>query len=170
MKLTMNPQLDSRLEAVDTIRIDWEAFKKALKRNYFSDAYYGQRQDRNFVLRLYPSFETTMDAEYYESVYGRHYDSQWDEKPFHMQPELFLLEASDTWGLRHVEWPTERSVKDHCSPKEIEEEGGIEESLSTARDIFWDEVKYSLPDEIDLGIFTHGPGTVANIEWTNLDT
>jgi len=166
----MHLQQDSRLKAVGTVRIDWEAFKKALKRNYFSDEYYGQRQDRSFVLRLYPPFETTMNAQYYESMQGRHYNDEWDNKPFHMQPELFLVEASDAWQTHHVEWPTERSVRNHCTPKEIEAEGGIEESLSIARDIFWDEVRYALPDQIDLGIFTHGPsGDVVDIEWTNLD-
>lgn len=28
-----------------------------------------------------------MEAEYYESEQGRHYDNNWNEKPFHIIPE-----------------------------------------------------------------------------------
>lgn len=148
MAREMPPQTDPRLETVETITIPFETFKKALKRNYLGES---TRHDRNYVLRLYPPFEAEMEAEYYESEQGRHYDNNWDEKPFHIQPELLIMEGTER-GFRGIcEWPTEANTRHALTEEEIEEEGGIEEAVETGRDIFWDEVKYDLPETFNLG-------------------
>lgn len=160
---------DERLEKVEQITIDWEVFKKTLKRNYLSNDYYKMRQDRSFVLRLYPPFEAEMEVEYYESMQGRHYDSNWDEKPFHINPELIILAGTnEIFGSTIPDYPTENQLKNTLSEEDIEDEGGIEESLKISRGIFWDEVKHILPDSFDLGS-CHGAGSYkVDINWTNL--
>jgi len=162
----MSMKRDTRLEKVDRIRIDWDTFKKALERNYLSPEYEYQRQDKTYVLRLYPPFESEMDAEYYVSEQGVHYNSDWDEKPFHMKPELFVLEGTDKGFRGIVNYDTETDVRNALTDEQIEEEGGIEQSLQIAHEIFWDELKSIRPDEIDLGHFTPGPsGYTVEIDW-----
>jgi len=162
----MNMKPDPRLEKVEQITINWETFKKTLERNYLSPDYERQRQDRTFVLRLYPPFDTEMDVEYYESMQGRHYDNNWDEKPFHMRPELFILEGTEQGFHGVVNYDDEYDIKNALTEEEIEEEGGIENALETSHEIFWDELRHDRPNEIDLGIFTPGPnGYTVGIEW-----
>jgi len=147
-EMTDDPQTDTRLEKVETVTISFETFKKALKRNYLGERH---RRDRSYVLRLYPPFEAEMEAEYYESEQGRHYDSNWNEKPFHIAPELLILEGTER-GFRGIcEWPTEANTRDALTEREIEEDGGIEEAVEIGREIFWDEVKHDLPETFNLG-------------------
>lgn len=157
-----DPMTDDRLAKVETVTIPFETFKKALKRNYLGDR---DRWDRSFVLRLYPPFEAEMEAEYYESEQGRHYNNDWDEKPFHIKPELLILEGTDL-GFRSIcDPPEEWQIKRDLTDEQIEEEGGLEASMQIAWDIFWDELKTILPDRFDLGC-VHGFGTYyVDIEW-----
>lgn len=161
---------DDRLDKVETVIIDWETFTKTLERNYLSDEYYRQRQDRTFVLRLYPPFESEMEAEYYESEQGRHYNSEWDEKPFHIRPELLILEGNNGGFRTIVDYPSEQSVRHHLTEEEIEDDGGIEESLKIGREMFWDELKTVLPDQFNLAKATGVPQNyTVDIEWKNVD-
>lgn len=161
------PQVDERLEKVETVTIDFETFKKAFKRNYLQPDRTMFEHSHTFVLRLYPPFEAKMEAQYYESEQGRHYNNEWNEKPFHLKPELLILEGYD--GLFNEEWPTEQNTRSHLTEEEIEESGGIEAVVEEGREIFWDEVKYYLPEEFDLG-HQHGlRGYTVDIEWTNMD-
>jgi len=153
---------DERLEKVDEVTIEFETFKKALKRNYLSEP---DRWGRSYVLRLYPPFESEMEAEYYESEQGVHYDSNWNEKPFHIPPELIVLEGVNNGFNGLVNWPTEYSVRNHLTDEEIEEEGGIEESLSIGREIFWDELEASLPDTFNLGCVNGYSIHKAKLNW-----
>ena len=147
-EITHDPQTDTRLEKVETVTISFETFKKALKRNYLGERH---RSDRSYVLRLYPPFEAGMEAEYYESEQGRHYNNEWNEKPLHISPELLILEGTDR-GFRGIyEWPTEANTRNALTEEKIEEAGGIEEAVEIEREIFWDEVKHSLPETFDLG-------------------
>jgi hypothetical protein len=157
---------DERLEAVERITIPFGVFKKALRRNYLGEP---RRHDRSYVLRLYPEYTAEMEVEYYESEQGRHYDSNWSAKPFHIPPELIILESPGD-GLRSVvNWPTEASVRSALSDEEISEEGGIDESVRIAREIFWDELKFILPDTFDLAR-VHGFGSYpVELNWTGLD-
>lgn len=136
------PRIDERLEKVETVHIDFETYKKALKRNYLEDNNY---HDRSFVLRLYPPFEAEMEADYYESVQGQHYNNDWDEKPYHITPELLILEGSDSSFRNIVEWPTEHNTRSALDDDVIEEEG-MENLLEESREMFWDELKTILPD------------------------
>lgn len=163
---TTPPQIDERLEQVDTVSIDWPVFKKTLRRNYLSPP---GRDSRSYVLRLYPPFEAEMQAEYYESEQGRHYDSEWSEKPFHVKPELIVLEGLDR-GFRAVpEWPTEATVRNALTEEEIAADGGIEEAVETSREVFWQELKHQLPTSFDLG-HVHGLRPyVVDLDWQGLD-
>ena len=160
------PQIDERLEKVETVQIDFETFKKALKRNYLGESH---RHDRSFVLRLYPPFEAEMEAEYYESEQGRHYDNNWSEKPFHIQPELLILESPGEGFRSIVNYSTEASIRDALTEEQIAEEGGIEASLEIGREIFWGELETILPDRFDLGA-VHGlrPYEV-DVEWLGVE-
>lgn len=156
------PRTDDRLEKVEEITISFETFKKALKRNYLGERH---RRDRSYVLRLYPPFEAEMEAEYYESEQGRHYDSNWNEKPFHIPPELLILEGTER-GFRGIcEWPTEANTRHALSEEEIEEDGGIEKAVEIGREVFWDEVKHDLPETFNLGR-VHGVGNyTVELNW-----
>lgn len=164
LTMTTPPQVDKRLEKVEQVTIDFETFKKAFKYNYLGES---NRHDRSYVLRLYPPFEAEMEAEYYESFQGQHYNNEWDEKPFHLTPELLILEGYD--GVFNEGWPTEQTTRNHLTEDEIEDSGGIETAIQEGREIFWNEVKYYLPDEFDLG-HQHGlRGYTVDIKWTNMD-
>ena len=147
-------QRDERLEKVEKIIIDWETFKKTLRLNYLEDNNY---HDRSFVLRLYPPFEAEMEAEYYESMQGRHYNNEWDEKPFHIKPELILLEGCEGNPLRWNEFPTERNTR-NALDDEIIEENEIGELVEEGREVFWSDIKYELPETFNLGK-VHGFGS-----------
>jgi hypothetical protein len=163
-------QRDSRLEKVKTITIDWDTFKKTLKRNYLDPDYERQRQNRSYVLQLYPPFEATMEARYYVSEQGRHYDSDWDEKPVHLKPELFILESTGRSFRLIVEYPTAQNTRNALRDEEIEEMGGIEEAVAEGRELFWDELKTILPEQVNIGQFIGGHTNYpVDVEWTNLD-
>jgi hypothetical protein len=157
-------QKDERLEKVEQITINWETFKKALKRNYLDPDYEYERQDRTFVLRLYPPFEAQMEVEYYESRQGRHYNNEWEEKPFHIRPEIILLEVCDINRLRWNEYPTETNTR-HALSGEVVEENDIEELVQEGREVFWSDLRYSLPNTFNLGR-VHGFGSYpVEINW-----
>lgn len=147
-EMSHDTMIDTRLEKVETVTISFETFKKALKRNYLGERH---RNDRSYVLRLYPPFEAEMEAEYYESEQGRHYDSNWDEKPFHIPPELIILEGTERGFRGIVDAPEEWQIHQALSEEQIEEEGGIEAAMDEAWEIFWDDVEYNLPETFDLG-------------------
>lgn len=155
-------QKDSRLEKVEQITIDFETFKKALARNYLGES---NKTDRSFVLRLYPPFEAEMEVEYYESMQGRHYNSEWDEKPFHIPPELLILEGDGGNFRDVVNYPEEWEIRRAFTEEEIEEEGGIEKSMQIGKEMFWDELKTILPKTFNLGN-VHGFGSYSvEINW-----
>lgn len=156
---------DPRLEKVEQITIDWETFKKALRRNYLDSDYINRYRDRSFVLRLYPPFNTEMEVEYYESMQGRHYNNEWDEKPFHINPELILLEGCDSNPFRWVEWPNEQNTRDALTDDEIENEGGIEKAVEEGREFFWNELRHDLPDSINLGKIQGHSNYPVDINW-----
>lgn len=157
-----NPQQDSRLEKVEQITIDFEAFKKALSYNYLGEA---NRHDRSFVLRLYPPFEASMVAEYYESVQGRHYDNNWDETPFHINPELLILEGNGGNFRDIVNYPEEWQIKQALTEEEIQEEGGVEDCMENSKQMFWEELKTILPETFDLGMVNGLGNYEVEIEW-----
>ncbi len=156
---TMN-QTDERLEKVERIVIPFEMFKKTLKRNYLGEP---DRWGRSYVLRLYPPFEEEMEVEYYESEKGRHYDNNWNEKPFHIRPELIIFEGIE--GKFKPEWPTETTERSHLTEEEIQEAGGIDAALEESREWFWNELKYDLPDSFDLGNVQGVGSYPVELEW-----
>jgi len=141
-------QKDERLEKVEQITINFETFKKALARNYLGES---NKRDRSYVLRLYPPFESEMEAEYYESMQGRHYDNNWNEKPFHTRPELLIVEGDGGNFRDIVNYPEEWEVRQALTNEQIEEEGGIEEAMEVGKEMFWEELKTILPETFDLG-------------------
>jgi len=161
-------QKDERIEKVEQVTIDFEVFKKALAHNYLGKG--KSYHDRSFVLRLMPPFEAEMEVEYHESRQGRHYDNNWNEKPYHILPELILLEGTETGTnpFRWIEYPTEQTERQHLTEQEIEELGGIEECVEKGREIYWDEIKGFLPDTFELGISTGYHSKEVEINWTNL--
>jgi len=161
-------QKDSRLDKVEQIIIDFEAFKKAVAYNYLGKG--KTYHDRNFVLCLMPPFDAEMRAEYYESRQGRHYDSNWNEKPHHIKPELILLEGTEagTNPFKWIQYPTEQTERKHLTEQEIEDMGGIEECVKQSREIYWDEIKGFLPDTFQLGISTGYHSKEVQINWTNV--
>ncbi|MFD1527312.1 hypothetical protein [Halolamina salina] len=160
-------QIDDRLAKVEKITISFETFKKALKRNFLDEP---DRWGRSYVLRLYPPFEAEMEAEYYESEQGVHYNDEWNEKPIHISPETIMLEETDffsTYG--GVEWPTEANTRSEFSEEEIEEGGGIEKFVEEGRRIFWEELKHSLPEEFDIGRVSHYAPHTVELEWEDVE-
>lgn len=158
-------QKDERLERVEQITINFETFKKALKRNYLDPNYTNRYHDRSFVLRLYPPFESEMEAEYYESMQGRHYNNNWNEKPYHIKPELMLMHGcgSDPF-IKIVEYPTKENTR-WTLDDEILDDNDIEDLVDEGREIFWSELKNLLPDTVDLGR-VHGYGSYpVEINW-----
>lgn len=155
--------VDDRLAKIETLTISFETFKKALKRNYLGEP---DQWGRSYVLRLYPPFEAEMEADYYESEQGTHYNNEWDEKPVHINPEYLIREGTDSGFRGIVQWPTTANTRDALSEDDIEEMGGIETALEEGREIFWHELRHSLPDEIDLGQLGYPYGShVVDIEW-----
>ena len=155
-------QKDERLEKVEQITINFETFKKALARNYLGES---NKTDRSFVLRLYPSFKSEMEVEYYESVQGRHYNSEWNEKPFHIPPELLVLEGDGGNFRDIVNYPEEWEVRQALTEEQIEEEGGIEEAMQVGKEMFWEELKTILPEAFDLGRVHGLGGYPVDINW-----
>lgn len=160
---------DERLEKVEQITIDFQEFKKALKRNYLSNDYYSQRHNRSFVLRLYPSFEAEMRAEYYESQHGTRYDNNWSEKPYHIKPEIILLEGCDKNPFKSVQWPTKSNLKNNILDEDLEDLD-LDEELERSREFFWNEIKSFLPEKFNLAKCNHSlSGYAVKINWTNLE-
>ena len=159
---------DERFEKVEQITIDFEVFKKALTRNYLEPANTMFEQQHSFVLRLYPPFKAEMEAQYYESQQGRHYDSNWSEKPYHILPEMIILEGNGGNFNDIVNYPDEAEVRQCLTEEEIEEEGGIEESLKVGREIFWNEMKTILPGKFNLGLSSGYTSKQVDINWVNL--
>lgn len=165
----MNPQNDERLEKVEQVTIDFEVFKKALIRNYLSDP---DRWGRTYVLRLYPPFDSQMEVEYYESEQGRHYNNDWDEKPFHIRPELLILESNNTtrnFFNRH-QWPTEIDQKGLIQqgyPDIEPTEENIQEFVEEGREWYWNEMVAVLPSKFNLGVCGPHGNCVVEIDWTN---
>jgi len=157
-----NPRTDSRLEKVETVRIPFDQFKKALARNYLGES---NRHDRSFVLRLYPPFEATMTAEYYESEQGRHYNNEWDEKPFHINPELLILEGGGGSFRDIVNYPEEYEVRNALTDEQIEAEGGIDEAMKVSKEMFWDELRTILPETFNLGVVQGHMTYSVDVEW-----
>lgn len=168
--MTNGPQTDERLEKVEKVRIDFETFKKALVRNYLSDnnKWYKMRQDRTFVLRLCPPFGSEMETEYYESMQGRHYNNEWNEKPFHIRPEIILLEGCDNQVLRWNEWPNETNTRNALTQEKLEE-NDIEDLVEEGREIFWDDVKHSLPESFNLGKVRGFGSYEVELIWENIE-
>lgn len=167
----MNPQNDERLEQIEQITIDFEVFKKALRRNYLEEP---DRWGRTFVLRLYPPFESEMEAEYYESEQGRHYNNEWDEKPFHIRPELLILESPENEGnfFNNHRWPTvvnqKRLIEQDFPDVELTEKN-VEVFLEEGREWYWNEMKSILSEQFNLGgCVSHGDYPV-EINWTNVE-
>lgn len=156
------PQVDERLEKVNEVAINFSTFKKALKRNYLGEA---TRRDRSYVLRLYPPFEAEMGAEYYESRQGVHYDSNWDEEPFHIAPELLVLEGGKGEFRSIVDWEDSTTIGKHRTDDEIQEAGGKEAVLNEAHEMFWDELKTVLPETFDLGRINNLNSYEVKINW-----
>lgn len=152
----------SRYEKVGTITINFETFKKALKRNYLD---YDDQWGRRYVLRLYPPFESEMEAEYYESEQGVHYDNNWDEKPLHIQPQIIIHDGRQGGFHGIVEWPTEANTRNALTDDEIEECGGVEAAVEEGREIFWHELKHSLPETFNLGGVDGYTSHEVDIEW-----
>lgn len=145
----MNDQYtDARLEKVETVTINFETFKKALRRNYLED---NNIHDRTFVLRLYPPFEAEMEAEYYESVKGQHYNNEWEEKPVHISPEWIIMEETPRGFNSIINWDTVYTIESNFSEETIEERGGVQDFLRESHEMFWDELKTILPETMDLG-------------------
>lgn len=165
------PQVDERLEKVQTVVIPWDTYKKTLRRNYLDPDYTDRYHDRSFVLRLYPPFEAEMTVEYYESMQGRHYDNNWSEKPLHIRPEIILLEGCDGNPFRWVAWPTEANTKAELPDNEREtiSDEQLQEYVDEGREIFWDELKADLPETFDLGC-VHGVGSYpVELRWENVE-
>jgi len=167
MTMVTPPQVDERLEKVGTVIIDFDTFKKTLKRSYLREE--RDRWGRSYMLRLMPPFKSEMEAEYYEKQQGVHYDSNWNEKPFHIPPAILILEGKNGGFNNIVNWPTKSSVRFNLTEEQIEEDGGIEESLKIGREIFWGELKTVLPESFDLGKI-HGINTyTVDIVWEGVD-
>jgi len=162
----MTYQKDERLEKVEQITINFDVFKKALKRSYLREE--RDRWGRSYVLRLMPPFESEMNAKYYESEQGVHYDNNWNEKPFHIPPAILILEGNGGNFYDIVNYPEEWQIRQTLSDEKIEEEGGIEECMKISKEMFWDELKTILPETFNLGNI-HGVGSYeVEINWVNL--
>jgi len=144
-------QKDKRLEKVETVVINFDTFKKALSRNYLGER---NNHDRSYVLRLYPPFEAEMRAEYYESVQGRHYDSNWDEKPLHIQPELLILEGNNGNFRDIVKYPEEWQIQQNLT-----------EVMSKSKEMYWDEIKTIIPKTFNLGCINMSGSYPIAINW-----
>ncbi|WP_435065904.1 hypothetical protein [Halobaculum sp. EA56] len=157
---------DERVAAVETIRIRWEDFKKALRNNYLTDT--DRRRGGNTVLRLNPGrggFSEAEEAETYFSESGVHYASDWPAKPIHIRPHT-IIETGRERGFRGlVEWPTRGNTRSALSEEEIEEIGGIDAAVEESREIYWEELRHSLPDTFDLGRQLGPEGKHVEIEW-----
>lgn len=158
---------NNKLQKVEQITIDWEVFKKALRRNYLEEDSTMFEHSHSFVLRLYPPFESEMEAEYHESEQGTHYMPDWNEKPHHINPETILLEGCDSNPFRYSEWPTRTNTK-HNLPEDVIENNDIDELVEEAREIFWSDLKGKLPEKYTLGFLPESSSEV-EINWVNLD-
>lgn len=152
----MNMQ-DSRLEKVEAVTIPFEEFQKALKRNYL-DERTAMNNRQSHVLRLYPPFNPEMEVEYYVSKQGRHYNSDWNEKPFHITPELIVY---DELG-KVCEWPTRANTREFV-PEGDEE--SLERAVEEGRNIFWSDLERILPETFDLNAGHPGPSYTVDLEW-----
>jgi len=161
---TTDELADDRLEAVETITIDWAEFKKALKLDYLAPI----NRSRHNVLRLTPPFETEMTATYYESQQGTYYPPEMDPKPLHIRPHAIIQEGRDRGFRDLINWPTKASVRDVLREEEIQDSGGIEAALDESRAIYWEELRHSLPDSFRYHT-TAGRAYELSIEWEGLD-
>lgn len=167
-----DPMTDDRLEAVGTIRIEWETFRDTLWRNYLDENL--AMNSNSYVLRLSPPFEAEMEADKHVSQKGNFYPPEMSPKPIHIRPERIIQEGLDRGfnapGL--VEWPTRSNTSDALTEDELEDyEGGLDAAVEEAREVFWGELKHSRPTEIDLGrlVQSHGGSHVVAIEWIDED-
>jgi hypothetical protein len=85
---------DNRLNKIETIHVTRDAIDRVISAREDDDL----RDERTPVLRLYPPFEAEMEVEYHESVTGRHYNSDWDEKPIHIPPNVVMEDLAGAGG------------------------------------------------------------------------
>lgn len=163
--MTMESQTDARLEQVEQITIAWDDFKKALKRNYLTD---GTDRSRSNVLRLSPPFAAEMEASYFESEQGMHYPPEMDPKPVHIAPEVIIREGRERGFRDLINWPTRHNATDALTDEEVEEAGGVEAVVEQSREIFWDELRHSLPDSFTYTATPDADYEIA-INWAGLD-
>jgi len=162
---TADELADDRLEVVETITIAWDDFKRALKRDYLTD---GTDRSRQNVLRLSPPFEGEMDATYFESEQGTYYSPEMDPKPVHIRPHTIIQEGRDRGFRDLINWPTKATTRNALREEEIEDAGGIDAALAESREIFWNELRHSLPDSFRYHT-TAGRAYELSIEWEGLD-
>lgn len=157
---------DERLAAVETLRIRWDDFKKALRNNWLTDTDRGR--GGNTVLRLSPGrkgFRETMTAETYFSEQGVRYDSNWEQEPIHIRPHLILETGLDRGTRGLMEWPEQWHIENNFSEEEIEEMGGIEKALDEEREFWWGELRAQLPTEFDVSSSYPMKSKQVDIEW-----
>lgn len=156
---------DARLETVDEITIDWSDYKKALRRDYLTD---GTDRSRRNVLRLSAPFEAEMDATYFESEQGTRYAPEVDPKPVHIRPHTIIEDGRDRGFRDLITWPTRHNATDALTDAEVEEAGGVDAVVEQSRDIYWDELRHSLPDSFRYHTVA-GRAYEIDINWTGLD-
>lgn len=164
-RATADELTDDRLEAAETITIEWDDFKRALKRDYLTD---GTDRSRHNVLRLSPPFEAEMTATYFESEQGTYYPPEMDPKPVHIRPHTIIQEGRDRGFRGLITWPTRHNATDALTDAEVEEAGGVDAVIEQSREIYWEELRHNLPDSFR---YHATPDHVyeINIEWVGLD-
>jgi hypothetical protein len=143
----MRHSSDDRLDGVETVTVDWESFKKALKRSYLDPSF--TDTDFKYRLRLTPPFESEMKAEYDQCRLGSHIRYEDSARPWTFNPQQ-VIESSET-GFRGLpRWPTERNVKQALADDKIEDIGGVDKAVAESRELFWNAVRHAMPETIDL--------------------
>lgn len=154
---------DERVAGVETVRIHWEDFKTALRNDHLTDT--DRQRGGHTVLRLRAPFDGTVEAETHFSEQGRHYSRDVDPKPIHVRPHFIVEDGRDD-GWRFIgDYPTESTTRHALREEEIEEAGGIEAVVEESRELWWDELRHSLPDSFNLGAVVSPEHKRVEIEW-----
>lgn len=154
---------DDRLEDIETVRINWTDFKKALRNDYLTDT--DEQRGGHSVLRLRPPFKGELEAEYHFSRRGTRYVRGAEPNPIHIRPHLIIQTGRQRGWSNVAEYPTRASVRSTLSEEAIEDAGGIEEAVEESRKLWWEELRHQLPDEFDLGKCIGPSGKRVDIEW-----
>lgn len=147
---------DDPTAQIETIVVDPDDVIEALRFNGQPPEY---RNQRDAVIRVSPPFGAESEANIHYSEEGTYYPPEMDPKPLHLAPRQFVGEAAIDRPVRGDE--RARAKRDLDDPTEEE----IESYVTEAFDVWEEDVRATLVDEININQYRPGRGETVEVRY-----